>query len=246
MKEQRHKRKEIYSVLVVSNISSKSRQFSISRNTVRVLIYIAVLLFLLIGGLIWWTVVSGKQVVSLQKEIDGQAESLESWEKEKEELSNKNQELEAEVAALRQEQAQDLMEEQEEAEAEEAEAAEAVKPGLYPSSGVGSLTATYSEDHRYISISTYNGGDIIAAGDGTVESVSNNDDYKHVIVVAHEGGYKTFYLYDGDAEVKVEQGAQVKSGDVLFTVSEDGINLDYQVLLGEEAIDPFLVIDAEG
>lgn len=76
--------------------------------------------------------------------------------------------------------------------------------------------------------------------------VSSDDTYAHIIEVEHEGGYKTRYLLLQDCEVNTEQGAQVEAGDTLMTITSDDCQLDYQVLLNDEPIDPLSVIDAKG
>ncbi len=245
MKEERHKRKEYYSILVVSNINRASRQYHIARRSVKWLCCIGLVLCVAIAGVIGYTVTGSKEAKRLQKELDVQISRAETLEMEKKKLSSEKEELETEIAALHKESDKGMAEAEASEETEGAEADPAL-PVLYPSSGVGSLTATYSEEHPYISIGTYSGGEIIAAGDGIVTAIGSDDTYKYIIEIEHEGGYKTRYFYSQTAELKTEEGSPVKGGDVLLTVSEDGIDLDYQVLQNEEPIDPFLIIDAEG
>lgn len=245
MKEERHKRKEYYSVLVVSNLNRESRQFRIAKSGIKWLCCLGLIICFTIAGVAGFVVSNTGQTEELRQKLAGQEKQIAALEKEKEDLNSKNEALETELASL-----DDKAEETENGESGTAEEAgeeeEPALPVLYPSSGVGSLTATFSEDHPYISIGTYHDGKIIAAGDGVVTAIGSDNTYKYVIEVQHEGGYKTRYFYSKTAELKVEEGAQVKGGDVLFTVSEDGVNLDYQVLWNDEPIDPFLVIEADG
>jgi murein DD-endopeptidase MepM/ murein hydrolase activator NlpD len=44
----------------------------------------------------------------------------------------------------------------------------------------------------------------------------------------------------------VEEGAQVKKGDTLFTITAENTELDYEVLYGDEFIDPLSIIAAKG
>ena len=44
----------------------------------------------------------------------------------------------------------------------------------------------------------------------------------------------------------MEEGAQVEAGTILMTITSDDTQLDYQVLLNGETIDPLSVIDAKG
>lgn len=243
MKDQRHKRKEIYSVLMVSNTNGKSRQFQVSAFTLRLCAILLVVLCLVIGWLIYQASVADGALQVLRQEIASQKEQLKQLEADKEALTKDKLTLAAENEALRQQPKAPAI--SEETSKEEGEVASSV-PNRYPSDGVGIQKASFSEEQPYISISAYTGGHIVAAGDGTVTAVWSDDPYAHIVEIEHEDGYKTRYLLHQDAEVNVEQGAQVQAGDILLTITSDDCQLDYQVLLNDEPIDPLSVIDAKG
>lgn len=247
MKNQRHKRKEIYSVLMVSNTDGKSRQFQVSAFTLRFCAVFVVLLCLTIGWLIYQaSVADGAQQV-LRQEVASLKEQIQQLETEKDALTKDKLALAAENDALHQQaETLEVPEEAPKEDAVEAEEEEPPVPGLYPSDGVGMQKTSYSEEQPYISISAYTDAHIVAAGDGTVTAVSSDDTYAHIIEVDHEGGYKTRYLLHQDAEVNTEEGAQVQAGDTLMTITSDDCQLDYQVLLNGETIDPLSIIDAKG
>ena len=48
------------------------------------------------------------------------------------------------------------------------------------------------------------------------------------------------------AELQVEEAKRVKAGDILAVITSDDTQLDYQVILEGEPIDPLNVIDAKG
>lgn len=243
MKDQRHKRKEIYSVLMVSNTNGKSRQFQVSAFTLRLCAVLLVLLCVVIGWLIYRASMADGALQVLRREIASQKEQIAQLETDKDALTKDKLTLAAENESLKQKP-------QTPASPEETFAAEEEtvqsSPDRYPSDGVGIQKASYSEEQPYISISTYTGGHIVAAGDGTVTAVWSDDPYAHIVEIEHEGGYKTRYLLHQDAEVNVEQGAEVQAGDILLTITSDDCQLDYQVLLNDEPIDPLSVIDAKG
>ncbi|MCI8597488.1 MAG: M23 family metallopeptidase [Lachnospiraceae bacterium] len=246
MKNQRHKRKESFSVLLISNTDRSSRQFQISYFTIRLLIFLLVFICVATGCMTYFTITGYKK----QKAVQTQLASLEQL----------NQQLEADKAALMQDklvlstensslsQQVEALHTKEAEEASESESEEETEPvpSRYPSDGTGVLKSTYSEEQPYIAISAYTDGNIVAAGDGTVIAVGSDDTYHHIIEVEHEGGYKTRYLCHQEAELKTEEGAQVQSGDVLLTIKTDDSQLDYQVLLNDEPLDPLSVIDAKG
>ncbi len=246
MKNQRHKRKEIYSVLMVSNTNGNSKQFQVSAFTLRFCAALVVVLCLAICWLIYQaSVADGAQQV-LRGEVASLKEQLQTIEAEKDTLTKDKSTLAAENETLRQqiEAAAAVPEEAPQEEAEEEE--ETPLPTLYPSDGAGILKTSYSENQPYIAISAYTDGHIVAAGNGTVTAIGSDDTYAHIIEVEHEGGYKTRYLLHEDCEVNTEEGAQVQSGDILMTITSDDCQLDYQVLLNDEPIDPLSIIDAKG
>lgn len=242
MKDQRHKRKEIYSVLMVSNTNGKSRQFQVSAFTLRLCAVLLALLCIVIGWLIYRASMTDGALQVLRQQIASQKEQIAQLETDKDALTKDKLTLAAENEALKQQPGTPAAPE----EVSEEEDAGPSAPDRYPSDGVGIQKAFYSEEQPYISISTYTGGHIVAAGDGTVTAVSSDDPYAHIVEIEHEGGYKTRYLLHQDAEVNVEQGAEVQAGDILLTITSDDCQLDYQVLLNDEPVDPLSIIDAKG
>lgn len=243
MKNQRHKRRESYFVLIVSNLERSSRQFHVPRFALYLPVFLIVFACVVTGVLAYCLTDDSGQTDVLEEQLLAEKENVGLLETEKEKLNDEKQALEMELAALREE----LEQSRQQTETEESEEKpDASIPSRYPSAGVGALTASYSEEHPYISISTYGGGEIVAAGNGTVTEINSNDVYQYRIKISHENGYVTRYLYGGPAELKVEEGAQVRSGDVLLVASADGMTLDYQILYEEEPVDPFSIIDARG
>lgn len=243
MKDQRHKRKEIYSVLMVSNTNGKSRQFQVSAFTLRLCAVLLALLCIAIGWLIYRASMTDGALQVLRQEIASQKEQIAQLETDKDALTKDKLTLAAENEALKQQPGTPAAPEEASDEEEETDSS---APNRYPSDGVGIQKASYSKEQPYISISAYTGGHIVAAGDGTVTAVWSDDPYAHIVEIEHEGGYKTRYLLHQDAEVNVEQGAEVQAGDILLTITSDDCQLDYQVLLNGEPIDPLSVIDAKG
>lgn len=243
MKDQRHKRKEIYSVLMVSNTNGKSRQFQVSAFTLRLCAVLLALLCIAIGWLIYRASMTDGALQVLRQEIASQKEQIAQLETDKDALTKDKLTLAAENEALKQQPGTPAAPEEASDEEEETDSS---APNRYPSDGVGIQKASYSEEQPYISISAYTGGHIVAAGDGTVTAVWSDDPYAHIVEIEHEGGYKTRYLLHQDAEVNVEQGAEVQAGDILLTITSDDCQLDYQVLLNDEPIDPLSIIDAKG
>lgn len=241
MKDQRHKRRESFSVLFISNLDGRTRQFQVSLLTLR-LLPLLLLVFVAAGWMVGHAFAAPGDTEALQKQLTSQDQLIQQLEAEKEALTQEKQSLIAEMETQTQQESIPAGEDE-----PAPEEAEPPIPDRYPLEGAGTLTSnTYSEESPYITIRTYKDAHIIAAGNGTVTAVSSDDTYSHIIEIEHEGGYKTRYLCHEDAEVQTEEGAQVQQGDPLLNIMEDDTQLDYQVILDGEPVDPLSVIDAKG
>lgn len=247
MSNQRHKRRESFSILLISNTDRSSRQFNVSLPAIRFLLVILLLLCTITGLLVYKVATNEKKFSDLRAQLQTQEELVAQLTAEKETLTSEKLALTEEVAQFQQEAASaEKTEENQEEEEEEEPAPDPSYPSRYPSIGSGVLLSSYSEEQPYIAITTYTGGTIVAAGDGTVVAVASDDIYHHIIEVEHGNGYKTRYLCHQEASLETEEGAQVQAGDTLLTITADETVLDYQVLSEGAPIDPLSVIDARG
>ena len=246
MRNERHKRKETVSLILVSNIDNASKSCTFSVGAFRTLVGLAVLLILVI-------LVAGIYSGGVRLKAAG-------FEKQALEANRRVLELEAETLALEEERTAlqleletlEMEKEIEEKEAEEernlaatAKNLAAGIPRIYPSDGVGVLKKTFSEDHPYLSIAIPGGDNVVATGDGVILAVDYHDDYVHSIEIEHENGYVSRYFCDRNVTINVEAGEKVKAGEPLFAVTADQTQLHYQVLLEGEALNPFSVMKLE-
>ena len=251
MKQQRHKREESFSILLISNVGQSSRQFHVSRLLVRVAVS---MLLVIVAALIWLAclaITAGQRTQELKEQLSEQEqtagqleEEIETLKSEKLSLASENEELNRQLAA------KDSAEENETAETLETEEtdreADPAFPSRYPCSGSGIMTATYSGEQPYISIQIRADGNIIAAGDGTVSEIGSDDTYPLIVEVDHGNGYKTRYMCRSEAEIKTGEGDPVRIGEILLTTKSNDTQLDYQVICEGETIDPLTVIEAKG
>lgn len=249
MNNQRHKRRESFSILLISNSDQSSRQFDVSLPLIR--FFLCLLLIILIAaGLSAYGFFSRRGIESqLRSQLTEQEALVQQLTAEKQELETEKTTLIAENESLRSEaeeavaaMAEKEAEEQEEAEPEEDPAV----PTRYPYSGASVLLSSYTEEQPYLSLSTYTGGTVTAAGNGTVAVISYDDTYHHIIEIEHGNGYRTRYLCRQDAEQSVEEGAEVQAGDTILTITTDETQVDYQIVYQDEPVDPLSVIDAKG
>ena len=88
------------------------------------------------------------------------------------------------------------------------------------------------------------GSTVIAAGAGTVASVTADLKYGNVITIDHGNGYTSIYRNPGDS--LVHEGDTVARGATLIVISEDNTTLGYQIKSGEEFINPEDLIEING
>lgn len=246
MKQQKHKRRESFSLLLVSNIGKDTRQFYLSLRTLRMIL---VLMLLICITFVWSIYRSGahyKSESDLRQKLISSEQQLKQLESENETLNAQNAALTEENELYRQAEIMKAELTQEEESTEETPQRDTAVPSQYPCTAGGLLVEPYSEEHPYISISAQQEDHITAAGDGTVASVGSDDTYPVIIEVDHGNGYRSRYMCQQEADVKVEMGQQVQSRDTLMVISGNGTQFDYQVIYNGQMIDPLLVLEAKG
>lgn len=247
MKQQKHKRKETYSLIFASNIGNDSRRFYLSVATLRLIIVLMVLICI---TFVWTIFRSGAHYQSeteLRKKLASSEQTVKQLEKEKNTLMAQNAALTEENELFRGAETlrAELMGEADSESSEEAPRDTSV-PSQYPCTAGGILKEHYTSEHPYVSFSAQPEDCIIAAGDGTVASVGADDTYPIIIEVDHGNGYRSRYMCKQEAEVSVEAGQQVRVRDTLVTVDGGETQLDYQVIYEEQTIDPLQILEAKG
>ena len=246
MKQQKHKRKESFSLLLVSNNGKDTRHFFLSLKMLRLVIVLMLLVCVTFAWTIYRSGTHYKSESELRQRLTASEQQVKQLESEKEDLSAQNAALAEEIELYRQaEIVRAEMAETEES-TEETTTKDTSIPSQYPCTAGGLLKEQYSEDHPYISISAQQEDNITAAGDGTVTSVDSDDTYSIIIEIDHGNGYRSRYMCQQEAAVQVTAGQQVQSRDTLITINENDTQFDYQVIYGEQMIDPLLVLEAKG
>lgn len=243
MKQRRHRHKESYSILLISNTGQSNRQFHLTPLS---LCLVPVLLLLICGAVAWLAYRSSptdyQEEEILRSQLDTQSRLVQKLEDEKEDLSRKNLALAAELNDLK----QTIQTYTEGKVGTASPEPDPSVPSRYPYSETGILDAAYSDDHPYLSINTQPGSSIIAAGSGTVITLSSDDTYPVIIELDHGNGYQTRYMCLQEIDLQVEEGAQVQIGDTLADIRTENTQLDYQVLWENDPIDPLIVLEAKG
>ena len=249
MKRKGHNHKESFSILLISNTGQGSKQIHVSRFVTRLLIFLLVLMCAAIGGMGYLIYTqqplgTGNQK-ELQAQIDSQKQQIAQLELEKDSLSVEKAALEQEIALLQQN-SETQTADGTEKETEEETTSEDSIPTRYPSPKTSVVISSFSEEEPYLAIGLHEEGNIVATGNGTVTSVTSDDTYPVIVEIEHDKGYKSRYMSRNEADVQASEGAQVKAGDTLFTITAEDSQVDYQILFEEEPIDPLTVIEAKG
>lgn len=253
MKQRRHKHKESFSILLISHTGRESRQFHISLFSFRIFLLFILLLCVSIGCLIFFILSERRTEDELLLQLGSRDQIIQEIEQEKasleEQMNSLEQEkliLESEIDTMRSAIAAGVEKAEAQAAMEEGTQTDSTFPSLYPSTGSGILVSSYSEEQPYLSISAHSEGNIIAAGDGTVITVTSDDTYPQIIEVSHPSGYTTRYMCRQEARLETQEGAEVLAGDTLLIITTDETQLDYQVIFDGAPIDPLTVIEAKG
>ncbi len=239
MKE-RHKRREIYSFILVSNMDNRSRQLSISAVKLKVLLTILLFLVLTIGVFLYLFFSRSSKEYILENKLQAQEQQLIKLEEEITRLTEYADTLSKEKEELQESKEKTLPQEN----IEEVSSGENI-PKLYPLDGEGNTISTFTVEQPYLIIDILKGNNVIATGDGVVTLIDYDDNYTHSIEIDHGEGYISRYLCKQKVEIKVEEGSQVKARDSVFAVVANNTQLYYQVMLNNEPLNPFQVMKGE-
>lgn len=239
MKE-RHKRKEIFSFILVSNMDNRSRQFSISALRLRVLLGILFLLLVGIGVVFYLFFERGYDKYQAEKKIKEKEAEIVKLKEEMELMVSAEESLRGEIDRLNH-----RIEELEQPQETPEEEKKNIVPKLYPLEQAGDLKGTFTEEEPYLTINVQKGNKVIATGDGIVTLVDYDEAYVHSIEIEHADGYISRYLCNKDAKVEVSEGEEVKARDPLYEITSSGTSLHYQIMVNNEPINPFQVMKGE-
>lgn len=101
------------------------------------------------------------------------------------------------------------------------------------------------QPHLGIDLAAPHGSPIMAAADGTVTFVGRNSGNGNQIVLAHSGGYKTYYGHLSRFKKGLHRGATVQKKDIIGYVGSTGIStgphLDYRIQHNNTYKNPFSI-----
>ena len=100
----------------------------------------------------------------------------------------------------------------------------------------------YTRMHRGLDFAAPKGVPIMAAGDGTIESIGRNGDYGKYIRIRHDNEYKTAYAHMSRYAKGLNRNSRVRQGQVIGYVGSTGLStgphLHYEVIRNGRQINP--------
>ncbi len=248
MSEKRHRRKNGYTVMIVSD-SAEKNQKKYHFNTG---ILFAVAFILLLAGVCYaeYTLILSHGAT---ERSEAYVEQLSALQAENEQLKAEKEALEKEVANLNQNLSQKEALVQRKEESLQTAEQEKNMPRGVPMSGAAQIKEAGGENDAGIqaaaeqkevifvaAVST----NIIASGAGTVLDVTNEEGAPVCIRIDHGDGYISAYRNAGTP--KVEAGASVEQGAVLFEVQQENAEFGYSISKAGEYLDPMEIIEIKG
>ncbi len=99
--------------------------------------------------------------------------------------------------------------------------------------------------HAGVDYGAPRGTAILAAGNGTVESVGPHSGYGNLIVVKHTNGYETYYAHQSRFADGIRPGVRVRQGQVIGYVGSTGLStgphLHFEIRVNGTPVDPLRV-----
>lgn len=117
-------------------------------------------------------------------------------------------------------------------------------PTRLPLSGPGTPQEYTDGDRPYVVFTASEGVNVVATASGTVTAVDPDDTYGYCVLIDHGNGYRSVYFNRGIPQVK--PGDEVAGGNTLYIIGTENIQLVYQILNGDNYINPMDLINING
>jgi murein DD-endopeptidase MepM/ murein hydrolase activator NlpD len=88
------------------------------------------------------------------------------------------------------------------------------------------------------------GNSVVAAGSGTVSTVTTDVKFGNMVTIDHGNGYISTYRNSGDP--LVSEGATIDKGDIIFVIGDDNTSLGFQIEKDGVYMDPEDLIEING
>lgn len=248
MASKRHKRKNGYTIMIVSDsVEKNQKKFHINTGILSIVVFVLLVVAICYAE---YTTILMRGATKRSETYVGQIAELQA---ENEQLETEKEALEKQVAnlnqTLAQKEAQMQMQEETIQAAEETEN----RPTGFPVSGAAQIKEADGEgdtgmqpraEQREVIFTAAAGLYAISTGVGTVLDVSVSQEEPAVISIDHGNGYVSVYRNAGAPGV--EAGSAVDKGTVLFAIGENNAEIGYSVSKDGNYLDPMEIIEIKG
>lgn len=248
MASKRHKRKNGYTIMIVSDsVEKNQKKFHINTGI------LSIAAFVLLVAAVCYAEYTTILMRGATRRSETYVEQIAGLQEENERLTEEKETLEKQVAnlnqTLTQKEAQVQMQEETIQAAEETEN----MPAGFPLSGVAQIKEADGEndtgmqpvtEQKEIIFTAAAGLNSISTGDGTVLEVAVTQGEPTVIRIDHGNGYVSVYRNDGTPVV--ETGAAVEKGTTLFEIGQNNTEVGYSVSKDGNYLDPMDLIEIKG
>lgn len=248
MSDKRHKRKNGYTIVIVSDSAEKNqKKFHLNMG---VLFGIAFILLLAVICYAEYTMILSHGATERSEAYVGQIAVLQT---ENDQLKAENEALKKENANLNQNLSQKEAQVQRDEELLQAASQEKNMPKGLPVSGAAQIKETGGEndagmqpngEQREIIFIAAVSTNVIASGAGTVLDVTQSEGEPAGIRIDHGNGYVSAYRNAGAPKVTV--GSLVEQGAALFEVGEGNTEVGYSISKDGQYLDPMEIMEIKG
>jgi murein DD-endopeptidase MepM/ murein hydrolase activator NlpD len=255
-KPRKHRHKRHYTFMVISGDSDGStKSLHLNHFKTQALAYTAFVIGLVLICYIIYSAITISNLRSIDRQQKTQIDELTA---ENSTIEASNDELENQVQQLKA--ALNVRIEDEQISAEEAETL--AIPSGFPLAGNASMapavddpnetTVTKLTDENkdtatgnpILLLESSEGNSVIAAGSGTVLTVTTDAKFGNMVSIDHGNGYISIYRNAGDP--LVTEGSQIDKGDIIFVINDKNTTLGFQIQQDEQYIDPEDLIEING
>ena len=247
-KPRKHRHKRHYTFMVISGDSDGStKRLHLDHFRTQVLAYTAFIIALAIICYIMYSAITIRSLRAVNSDQKAQIEQLKT---DSSTLEASNDELETKIQQLSAALNQRLEDEQVSAE----EAENMAIPSGFPLTGTASMTPALDDPNEtkvtqiteenqdtatgnpIVLLEAAAGNSVIAAGSGTIQTVTTDVKFGNMVTIDHGNGYLSIYRNSGDP--LVTEGSQIDKGDIIFVITDDNKTLGYQIQQDEQYINP--------
>lgn len=242
LKKKAVKRTTKYTVMLIPDSTDNARSFELTFDQLMKWGVSAAAAVIVIASLLISTAVKNYKLAHGDGGVKAEIAELENTNAQ---LSQENEELISQVAALNGE----LESKQnDEMQAAENAIAEAVPTGL-PLDGTAVLIQDPNAEPGEsvagrVVFTAMSGTAVVAAGNGTVIEVTADAEYGNVVVIDHGNGYHT--TYRTTAAIRVKNGDSVRRNDVIGIMTEDNALLAYEIEQDGAPVEPMDIMEIAG